>query len=153
MSVSWQKVFSTLASERFRELYARAVLGEDLDPTARERAKLVAAGLLREDGSVDGELFKNVLAAASGPRPQGVDRFFTEGRLDGLPSSPAERLAVLEHIADRLFPDSQELDEPMVNRLIGTVARDIPTLRRALVDYAFLDRNADGTGYRRARAE
>ncbi|GAB3538399.1 hypothetical protein GCM10027403_24730 [Arthrobacter tecti] len=153
MTVSWQKVFSTLAAERFRELYAKAVLGLELDASPKERSKLVTAGLLSEDGSVNDGLFKEVLGAAAGPRPQGVDRFFREGRLDGFPANPADRKAVLEHLAGRLFPDQQELDEPLVNRLVGTVTHDIPTLRRALVDYGYLERNPDGTGYRRVLDE
>lgn len=148
--MSWQKVFSTLASTRLREAYAHAVLGEDPEVQPKERAKLIESGLLDADGSVNDALFKELLAAASAPRPQGVDRFFREGRLDGLPAGHADRVSVLEHLADRLFPGGQELTEPQVNLLIATVTRDIPTLRRALVDYGYLVRNADGTGYRRS---
>ncbi|GAB3548854.1 hypothetical protein GCM10027404_13480 [Arthrobacter tumbae] len=149
MTVSWQKVFSTLASERLREAYARAVLGEDVEAGSREFSKLVESELLLSDGSVNDAMFKDVLGAAAHARPQGVDRFFREGRLDGLPAGQADRLAVLEHLADRLFPAGQELDEPVVNLLVATLTRDIPTLRRAFVDSGFLLRNPDGTRYRR----
>lgn len=147
MTTSWQQVFSTLASERLREAYARAVLGQEVD--VRSGEKLVESGLLQSDGSVNGGVFKEVLGAAARPRPEGIDRFFHEGRLDGLPAGQADRLAVLEHLADRLFPADQELDEPAVNLVIATVTQDISALRRALVDYRYLERNADGTGYRR----
>ena len=150
MIIGWQKVFSTLASERLRQAYAQAVLGQELDVRSKERSKLIESGLLLDDGSVNGALFKEVLGAAARPRPEGVDRFFREGMLDGLPSGRADRLAVLEHLAGRLFPADRELDEPTVNLLTATVTRDVPTLRRALVDYGYLERNADGTGYRRA---
>jgi hypothetical protein len=149
--MSWQKVFSTLASARLRETYARAILGEEPDAGSKERSKLVEAGLLSADGSVNDGLFKEVLATAAVPRPLGVDRFFREGRLDGLPAGQADRLSVLEHLAGRLFPVDQELSEPQVNLLIATVTSDVPTLRRALVDYGYLLRNADGTGYLRAQ--
>lgn len=151
VTMSWQKVFSTLASARLREAYARAVLGQEADLRPREEVKLVESGLLAADGSVNDRLFTDVLAAEANPRPQGVDRFFREGRLDGLPAGHADRVSVLEHLAERLFPAEQELAEPQVNLLIATVTHDIPTLRRALVDYGFLVRNADGTGYRRTR--
>lgn len=151
MTASWQKVLSTLAAERLRELYAQSVLGQQFDGSPKELTKLIDAGLLAEDGSVNGGLFKEVLGAAAGQRPQGVGRFFREGRLEGLPSSPADRAEVLQNLADRLFPDDSELDEPFVNRLVGTVTEDVPALRRALVDYGYLERNADGTGYRRVR--
>lgn len=148
--MSWQKVFSTLASEQLREAYARAVLGQEPDVRSREFSKLVESGLLRSDGAVDGGLFKEVLVSSARPRPQGIDRFFREGRLDGLPASQGDRRAVLEHLAGRLFPAERELDEPTVNLLIATVTHDIPTLRRALVDAGYLVRHPDGTGYRRA---
>ncbi|KRF05019.1 hypothetical protein ASH00_11235 [Arthrobacter sp. Soil782] len=152
MTVSWQKVFSTLASEPLRDAYARAILGEDVSTRSREFSKLVESGLLLSDGSVNDGMFKDVLGSAAGARPRGVDRFFHEGRLDGLPAGQVDRLAVLEHLADRLFPLDQELDEPVVNLLVATVTGDIPTLRRALVDFGFLVRNPDGTRYRRAPA-
>lgn len=148
--MSWQKILSTLASPRLREAYARAVLGQDLAADRRDRGKLIDAGLLSADGAVQDRVFSELLAASARPRPEGVDRFFREGRLEGLPAGHADRLAVLEHLADRLFPARRELDEPTVNLLVATVTGDIPTLRRALVDYGFLERDADGTGYRRA---
>lgn len=149
MTVSWQKVFSTLAAPRFRGLYAQAVLGWDLDATPKEIAKLLDSGLLQADGTVNDALFKDVLAAGTAQRPQGVDRFFSEGRIEGVPRNPAERDQLLGHLAERLLPDF-ELPERQVNLLLGTVTGDVPLLRRALVDYGFVERNIDGTGYRRA---
>ena len=150
MTASWQKVFSTLSAPRLRELYAAAVLGHPADASAKELDKLAAAGLLEADGTVNADLFQIVLGAASRDRPQGVDRFFANGHLDGLPRNPAERRAVLEHLTERLIPADQELSEREVNLVLSTVTRDIPTLRRALVDYGHLARRPDGTGYRRA---
>ncbi|GAA1120475.1 DUF2087 domain-containing protein [Arthrobacter flavus] len=150
MTASWQKVFSTLSAPRLREIYAAAVLGQPAGATAKELDKLAAAGLLGVDGAVNADLFQAVLSAAAGDKPQGVDRFFANGHLDGLPRNPGERRAVLEHLTARLIPADQELSEHEVNLVLSTVTRDIPTLRRALVDYGHLDRRPDGTGYRRA---
>ncbi|PVE18469.1 DUF2087 domain-containing protein [Arthrobacter sp. Bz4] len=147
---SWQQVFSTLSAPRLRELYAAAVLGHDTDATAKELEKLVAAGLVTTGGAVNTDLFQEILAATARTRPQGVDRFFSSGHLDGLLRNPTERRAVLQHLTERLVPADQELSEREVNLVLATVTRDIPTLRRALVDYGHLVRRPDGTGYRRA---
>lgn len=149
MTPSWQKVFSTLAAERARELYARAVLGQPLDAAPKEVQRLVDAGLLTDDHAVDGHLFKEVLSSAAPGTPKGVDRFFRDGRIDGLPRSGQDRADLLSHLAERLLPADEELTEPEVNRLLATVTHDIPTLRRALVDHGHMERYPDGTGYRR----
>ncbi|MDN4612640.1 DUF2087 domain-containing protein [Arthrobacter burdickii] len=146
---SWQKVLSTLAGERARTLYARAVLGQPLDAAPKEVQRLVDAGLLTDDLHVNGQLFKAVLAAAAPGTPKGVDRFFREGRIDGLPRAGQDREDLLSHLAERLIPADEEISEPEVNRLLATVTHDIPTLRRALVDYGYMERYPDGTGYRR----
>ncbi|KNC18792.1 hypothetical protein AC792_10130 [Arthrobacter sp. RIT-PI-e] len=86
-------------------------------------------------------------------RPQGVDRFFREGRIDGLPRTGADRDALLSHLTERLLPADAELAEPEVNRLLATVTRDVPSLRRALVDAGYLERYPDGSGYRRVLDE
>ncbi|WP_434992863.1 DUF2087 domain-containing protein [Arthrobacter sp. Ld5] len=150
MSVpSWQKVLSTLAGGRARELYAHAVLGQPLDATPKELQRLVDAGLLTPEYAVADGLFKQVLAAAAAPTPKGVDRFFRDGRIDGLPRAGQDRTDLLAHLAGRLFPTDEELREAEVNRLLATVTHDIPALRRALVDAGSLVRHPDGTGYRR----
>lgn len=151
--MSWQKILSTLASDSLPEAYARAVLGQQLDARSKERIRLTEAGLLLDDGSVNGGIFQETLAAAAPPRPRGVSRFFREGQLEALPAGHDDRLSVLDHLARRLFPADRELDEPLVNLLLATVTGDVPSLRRALVDYGYLERNADGTGYRRVQAD
>ena len=146
---SWQKVVSTLAGERSREIYARAVLGEPLDASPKELRRLVDAGLLTGEHDVEGGLFQQILAASAPATPKGVDRFFRDGRIEGLPRTGADRDALLSHLAARLLPTDAEVTEPEVNRLLATVTLDVPTLRRALVDYGYVERYPDGTGYRR----
>lgn len=151
---SWQKVFSTLATPKLREIYAAAVLGQEVAATEKELAKLVAAGLvIVRDGrpDVNQDLFKDVLGAAAPERPKGVGRFFEEGWIQGIPRKPEDRNLLLAHLASRLFPVDEELRESEANRLLATVTTDVPTLRRALVDFGFLERNQDGTGYRLVR--
>lgn len=148
---SWQKIFSTLAGARARELYALAVLHQPLGATRKETQRLVDAGLLDADLTVDEQLFKAVLAAAGPGTPRGVDRFFRDGRIGGLPRTGQDRADLFAHLAERLLPADEELAEPEVNRLLATVTHDIPTLRRALVDHGYVERYPDGTGYRRVR--
>ena len=149
---SWQKVFSTLAGERSRQVFARAVLGEALDASTKDVQRLVDAGLLTQDHAVNGQLFQDVLMHSAAPTPKGVDRFFRDGRIDGLPRAGQDRADLLTHLADRLLPADEPLSEAEVNRLLATVTRDIPTLRRALVDHGYVERHPDGTGYRRVDA-
>ncbi|WP_298253370.1 DUF2087 domain-containing protein [uncultured Arthrobacter sp.] len=146
---SWQQIFSTLAGTRARELYALAVLHQPLEATRKETQRLVDAGLLGADLTVDGQLFTTVLTAAAPGTPRGVDRFFRDGRIDRLPRAGQDRADLLAHLAERLLPSDEELSEPEVNRLLATVTRDIPTLRCALVDHGLVERYPDGTGYRR----
>lgn len=150
---SWQKVLSTLSGGRSRVLYAQAVLGQSLDAAPKELQRLVDAGLLTPEHAVADGLFQQVLAAAAAPTPRGVDRFFRDGRIDGLPRAGQDRTDLLAHLAGRLFPADEELGEREVNRLLSTVTHDVPTLRRALVDHGFLERRDDGTGYRRVAGE
>jgi hypothetical protein len=149
---SWQKVFSTLAGERSRRVFARAVLGEPLDASSKDVQRLVDAGLLTQDHAVNGQLFREVLAQSAAPTPKGVDRFFRDGRIDGLPRAGQDRADLLAHLAERLLPAEEQLSEAEVNRLLATVTRDVPTLRRTLVDHGYVDRHPDGTGYRRVDA-
>ncbi len=146
---SWQKILATLAGERSRELFARAVLGQPLEAPPKEVQRLVDAGLLTSDLRVNGDLYREVLAAAAPGTPRGVDRFFRDGRIDGLPRAAQDRADLLSHLAERLIPTDEEIGEPEVNRLLATVTRDVPTLRRALVDHGYVERYPDGTGYRR----
>ncbi|WP_083850941.1 DUF2087 domain-containing protein [Arthrobacter sp. CAL618] len=48
------------------------------------------------------------------------------------------------------LPRDEKQRQPGPGLVLATVTRDIPTLRRALVDYGHLVRRPDGTGYRRA---
>lgn len=149
--VVWQQLLATLANERLRQVYAEWVLGIRGGATEAELRKLQGAGLLEERGDeglqvADG-VFRDVLAAAAKPQPTGVDRFFQNGRITGIPRRQEDRDELFSHLALRLFGAEEVLDEPLVNRLLGTVTDDVPALRRALVDFGFLQRDPDGSQY------
>lgn len=155
----WQPVVAALANERVLRVYAARILGlatiDDGESARAERKdlqRLVKVGLL-EDGTFEpiAGAFASVLEANTSPKPEGIDKFFGDGMLTNLPMNPALRREVLEHLSARLIPESESLGESDVNRLLATVTRDIPTLRRALVDHGLLRRNADGSQYRRGQ--
>lgn len=150
MTVPWQQLLAALGNDRLRQVYAERVLGIDGGGSPAELAKLASAGLLEHrDGSyrLAPEVFREVLASTRKPQPVGVDRFFSHGRLQGIPRKPEDRDQVLGQLAIRLFGSEEVLAEPEVNRLLASVTEDIPTLRRALVDFGFLQRDDDGGQY------
>lgn len=148
MTTPWQPVVAALANRRLREVYAAAVLGEDVGATEKELARLAAAGLLDPaDNAVADGIFAALLEVAATPRPEGVEKYFSAGMLTHLPASLAAREEVLAYLAQRLLPGEDVLTEVDINRLLATVTDDVPTLRRALVDNGYLWRNADGTQY------
>ncbi|MFD3514042.1 DUF2087 domain-containing protein [Streptomyces sp. NPDC058657] len=80
---------------------------------------------------------------------QGVEAFFTEGRLTSVPRKPARRAELLAHLTRTLFEDGRAYTEREVNDAIRTVHEDTPALRRYLVEGGFLARTRDGSSYHR----
>jgi hypothetical protein len=78
--------------------------------------------------------------------PAELARFFKGGHLETIPSSRADRIAVLRHLAQRFEP-GREYYESEVNRILQGVHSDHAMLRRYLVDEKLL-RRASGR-YRR----
>lgn len=74
-----------------------------------------------------------------------VDRFMPDGRLWRLPSKAAKRELVLRHVAE-LFEPGERYTEAQVDAVLLGVTEggetDHVTLRRYLVDYRLLDREA-----------
>ena len=150
MTASWQQLVAALANDRLRQVYAEWVLDIRGGGLPGELARLAEAGLLEEDDGgyrLAPEVFRDVLDAARRPQPADVDRFFRRGRLEGIPRRAEDRDEVLSHLAVRLFGSEEVLAEPEVNRLLATVTTDVPSLRRALVDYGYLKRDTDGGQY------
>ena len=147
---SWQRILSALASHRLRGLYAALVLGQQPEMTPKERQKLLASGLVTDDGgalAVEPGVFKAALDAARKPGPTGPERFLTGG-LVVLPSRASDRLELLGYIRDRIIAGGEVLAEKELNARLAAFTSDVPMLRRALVDDGFLDREPDGSDYR-----
>ena len=152
----WQQLLAALASHRLRELCAAVVLGQQPELTPKERTRLAGSGLVREEGGrlvPDGDVFKAALANARRPEPTGPERFLTDGRIDSLPRRASDRIKLLHYVRDRIIGHGQTLTEKEVNSRLAEFTDDIPMLRRALVDYRCLAREADGSAYRRAQPE
>ncbi|EMY34329.1 hypothetical protein D477_010271 [Arthrobacter crystallopoietes BAB-32] len=152
-AAGWQQLLSALASHRLRELYAAVVLGQQPVMTPKERSRLVGSGLVRDEAGrllADGEVFKAALAAGRRTEPAGPERFLPDGRIDVLPRRASDRLKVLHYLRDRVIGPDQTLTERELNVRLAEFTNDVPKLRRALVDYRCLDRERDGSAYRRA---
>jgi hypothetical protein len=83
--------------------------------------------------------------------PARVRALFRRGRIVEIPRAPELRLALLRHLADRFEP-GRDYREPEVNALLGEVHADHAALRRYLVDARLLERDDDGSTYRRVAA-
>ncbi|WP_408639121.1 DUF2087 domain-containing protein [Nocardiopsis endophytica] len=67
--------------------------------------------------------------------------FLREGRIVALPVQRAKRMVVLDHVA-RAFEPGVRYSEPEVNAVLRAFHSDHASLRRALVDEGFLDRDS-----------
>lgn len=80
-----------------------------------------------------------------------ITQFLNEdGRIAQLPQKHAVRCAVLEYLAESFDTDT-DYTEKQVNEIIDSrhTFNDLYLLRRELVDNGFLDRERDGSRYRR----
>jgi len=62
------------------------------------------------------------------------------------PAKEKKKIIILQHIAANFEPNKLYA-EPEVNTIIANYYQDIPTIRRYLVQYGFLDRQSDGSTY------
>lgn len=168
---SLRELVGALADETRLRAFAAVTLGADTGaeiasrsglsrPAARRAlARLVSAGLVREEGAV----FEAVPAAfaeaarrakdegeAAGPHSGDVAstpeqnevlrRFMRAGRVTAVPARPAQRHVLLDYLAGHFTPGTR-YPEKDVNALLGRYHADTATLRRLLVDEGFLERD------------
>lgn len=82
---------------------------------------------------------------------QRLQRFLNpEGQLQQWPAKHADKQLVLGYLAEKFRPNTS-YHEREVNDILKAwhTFSDWPLLRRALVDSGYLQRNRDGTDYRR----
>ncbi|MGN7471358.1 DUF2087 domain-containing protein [Brevibacillus sp. SAFN-007a] len=78
-----------------------------------------------------------------------LQKYFPQGPSDALvriPRKHKHRLVICREVAKRFAPDKM-YTEREVNDMLEAVCTDYVTLRRYLIDYGFLDREADGSAY------
>jgi hypothetical protein len=68
-----------------------------------------------------------------------IESFLKDGRLVTMPARRNKRLVVLDHIAQK-FEAGKRYPETEVNAILRPCHDDVASLRRHLVDEAFLDR-------------
>ncbi|ERG64321.1 hypothetical protein L332_07620 [Agrococcus pavilionensis RW1] len=159
MTDAWRPIAAALADEGRRLAWARIVLGvADRSPvqasalTARERRAVEAlerAGLVTVvDGAV---LPADPFTPLLGHRPaaSGIDRFVRDGRIAAWPKRPADRAALLRWATEHALPAGGSASEAAVTERLAAIIDDPATLRRYLVDAGLLEREADGSAYRR----
>jgi DNA-binding transcriptional ArsR family regulator len=156
------RVVSALAlgASTFDEI--RAASGLELRAVTRSLTRLADSGLVvvESDAGADARhylvesAFRIAARRAAATRPSASEHedapadeakvlraFVREGRLTSIPSTEKKRLIVLEWLAPNFDP-GRRYSEQMVNLILGKFHADTAALRRYLVDYGFLSREA-----------
>jgi DNA-binding CsgD family transcriptional regulator len=141
---------STIRNHRFqlrrRETEARilvalmALVAED-EPKERKLVEY-PAGIPQRDERMDVTEEEAVAIETRYLRSSGSPRIVT------WPKKQKEKLVLLRKISER-FERGRSYTESEVNAILGSVYEDHVTIRRYLIDYRFLERESDGSEYRR----
>lgn len=152
------KVVSALALGAVSLADLRRDTGLDTRAVSRAVQRLCDAGLVVRSGAGEhwlvAEAFRTAARAeaqrhapsdehgdATRAEAKVLRAFVRDGRLVSIPSSTTKRLVVLEWLAQQFDP-GRRYREPMVNLILGRFHADTATLRRYLVDYGFMSREA-----------
>jgi hypothetical protein len=72
-----------------------------------------------------------------------IDQFFRpDGSLISIPVKSAKKLAVLQHIARDLSPDTK-YPEKELNQLIAKYHDDTASIRRHMIEFGIVDRDSE----------
>ena len=125
----------------------RAATGLGARAVGAAVARLVDGGLVvrGDDGTLHllGDAFRlaAMAAAPSRPDPDPDGPCFVDGRLVRIPAKRAQKLAVLDRLAQE-FDVGVRYTERQVNAALRRFHDDVAALRRYLVDEGFLDRGS-----------
>lgn len=72
--------------------------------------------------------------------------FDDTGALKKFPAKEKRKIIVLREIM-KSFTAGKKYSEPEINKMLGRIYEDYPTLRRYLIEYGFLDRTKDCSTY------
>ena len=142
------------AGEGGRSVEDLRVAGSDEKHLRRHLGRLLQAGLVEADGArmiarLDRMRQDEDAPAAGAGMSTDVAAYFRRGRLSDVPRAPDQRRRVLVEIARR-FDGDRAYSEPEVNAVLREVFDDHAALRRYMVDFGILERDARGTTYRLA---
>ena len=77
------------------------------------------------------------------PMSEQIEQFFrADGTLISIPVKPAKKIAVLQHIASELSPDTK-YPEKQLNVIIAKYHEDTAALRRHMIEYGILERDKE----------
>ncbi len=76
-----------------------------------------------------------------------IEKHFSGDQLLSFPKKQKTKLVILQKISSH-FEKGRDYSELGVNEILIPIYEDYVQIRRYLVDYAYLTRNADGSGYR-----
>lgn len=81
-------------------------------------------------------------------REKTIKAYMTEnGAITQFPAKEKKKIIILREIIKNFKPN-YEYNEYEVNKILERIYSDFPTIRRALIEYGFLDRSADCSVYR-----
>jgi hypothetical protein len=106
----------------------------------RGRYALDAEGLRRRAREALDSPRTRALAGATDDRSKVLATFIRDGRLTGWPTGDQRKLYILDAIAAR-FEHGRTYTEREVNAVLAELFDDYTTLRRALVDYHYMNRD------------
>lgn len=75
-----------------------------------------------------------------------VKQYFQNGKLMKFPIKQKQKLMILREIV-QYFPKNQDFTEKELNQYLQNIYDDYVLIRRYLIEYGFLDREADGSRY------
>ncbi|MBO1085610.1 MULTISPECIES: DUF2087 domain-containing protein [Enterococcus] len=79
-------------------------------------------------------------------------RFFKDGQLQQIPRKEKNKRLIFDHLYSKFEFDKDYLEKE-VNAILKSIYPDHAILRRYLVDYHYLDREKDGSIYKKAVRE
>jgi len=147
---------STIRNQRFafREKYKQAkiiVALAELLEAQRECGKRAVED--DKEGLIDihrtATMLDERFAITQAEKEEVLNRYFdTEGKLvvKAFPAKEKKKIIILQRIVQDFTPNRM-YTEKEVNEVVGIYYADIPTVRRYLIQYGFLDREKDGSTY------
>lgn len=156
-SHAWRPLIALLANPETRRVAAEVMRGGSLpsavaglSPSRRRRVTeaVVQSGLVDvETQMLAPDVFREVLASATVPKREGIERFTDGKRIRQYPANLEERGELLAWVARGVFTADEVLTERDVNARLLPYSEDVAVLRRYLVDYQLVERRSDGTQY------